>query len=130
LLASSSSGHLDRAELLAKYRSAHVVVVPTRNDFCEGYAQVVAEAVLLGRPVVTNKVVPALEDLGEVIEKANPDDVGSLVQYLKTLAFDRNVFEKKRQACVKLRGVILNADLSLYAQLMKNKDLIPPLNGA
>jgi glycogen(starch) synthase len=117
-------GRLDREALIDKYRKAHVVVVPTRSNFCEGYAQVVAEAVLLGRPVITNRVVPAFEDLHDAIEEAIADDPKSLTRCIKRLSNDKDLFEAKRRACAGLRDRILDETTSFFWQLLNNRDIV------
>ena len=116
-------GRLGREQLLARYRAAHVVVVPTRSDFCEGYAQVVAEAVLLGRPVVTNLVVPALETLNEAIVESRPDDAPSLAACIRILADDPDLFAVKRSACVRLRADLFDHRRSFLAKLIEHRKL-------
>jgi glycosyltransferase involved in cell wall biosynthesis len=117
-------GRLERSELLAAYRRAHVVVVPTRSDFCEGFALVVAEAILLGRPVITNSVVPALEELGEAIVEVKPDDPASIAEAVARLADDAELFAAKRSACKSLRPRILDRHTSFLARLLDNRELI------
>lgn len=53
-------GQCSGPELKRMYGCAHVVVVPTTTDFREGFNQVVAEAALAGRIVVTSRVCPAI----------------------------------------------------------------------
>jgi glycosyltransferase involved in cell wall biosynthesis len=116
-------GRLGRSELLAAYRRAHVVVVPTRSDFCEGFALVVAEAILLGRPVITNSVVPALEELGEAIVEVQPDEPASIAGAIARLADDAELFAAKRSACASLRPRILDRRTSFLARLLEHRDL-------
>jgi glycogen synthase len=117
-------GRLDRDALIRKYLDAHVVVVPTRSDFCEGYAQVVAEAVLLGRPVITNSIVPAMESLVDAVVEARPDDVTSLAASIKMLADDNDLFSNKRAACLNLREKILDRRHSFLNRLLDHRDLL------
>lgn len=92
-------GRLERAELLAAYRRAHAVIVPTRSTFCEGMPLVCAEAVLLGRPVITSRVSNALPVLGEAIAVAQPDDVASYAEAVRSIAEDPALYERLRAAC-------------------------------
>lgn len=87
-------GKLDRKELLAAYARAHIVVVPTRSESGEGFAMVCAEAVLAGRPFVTSKVVPALEDLRECAVEAKEDDPEDYAKELVLLASDAARFKR------------------------------------
>lgn len=117
-------GKLDRDQLIARYRNAHAVVVPTRSDFCEGFCQVVAEAILLGRPVITNAVVPALEPLRDAIVEFRPDDVDSLTASILLLAKDVDIYNAKRVACVHLREWIFDKRRSFLSQLLANRDFV------
>ena len=54
-------GHCDWTTMRRMFASAHVVIVPTRTEFVEGFNSVVAEAVIAGKPVITSSVCPALE---------------------------------------------------------------------
>ncbi len=92
-------GRLERAELLQAYRRAHAVIVPTRSSFCEGMPLVCAEAVLSGRPVVTSRLSNALASLGEAIAVAQPDDVSSYVEAVRSIAEDPDRYERLRAAC-------------------------------
>jgi glycosyltransferase involved in cell wall biosynthesis len=93
------TGRLERAELLAAYRRAHAVIVPTRSTFCEGMPLVCAEAVLCGRPVVTSRVSNALPVLGDAIAVAQPDDVSSYAEAVRGIAEDPARYERLRGAC-------------------------------
>lgn len=117
-------GRLDRESLLARYRESHVVVVPTRSDFCEGFAQVVAEAVLLGRPVVASAVVPAVEVLRDAILEFRTDDAASLAACIGQLASSPKLYEAKRSACMRLRDALLDPRCSFGAKLSEHRDLV------
>ena len=57
-------GQLRRPQLLEVYARAHAVIVPTRNDFCEGLPKTCAEAVLSGLPIITSRLKNAMPVLG------------------------------------------------------------------
>jgi glycosyltransferase involved in cell wall biosynthesis len=92
-------GRLERAELLAAYRRAHALIVPTRSTFCEGMPLVCAEAVLCGRPVVTSRVSNALPVLGDAIAVAQPDDVASYAEAVRRIVEEPALYERLRAAC-------------------------------
>jgi glycosyltransferase involved in cell wall biosynthesis len=48
-------------EFREMFGRCHVVLVPTRSSYSEGFNAVVAEAILSGRPVITSKLCPAIE---------------------------------------------------------------------
>jgi glycogen(starch) synthase len=110
-------GRVDRQELLARYLDAHIVIVPTRSAFEEGFAMVVAEAILLLRPVVTNPVVPAAEMLPDAVMMARTDDVQSYADQIAKIQSDRagymHLVDKARQ----LRPFIMEDSSTFLAAL-------------
>lgn len=92
-------GWTSPADLQGVMASHHVVVVPTRSTFAEGLAMTAVEAVLSGRPVVTNSNVPALQLLGPACAIARPDDVHSHAEAIWSLANDQAAYERLRLAC-------------------------------
>jgi glycosyltransferase involved in cell wall biosynthesis len=95
-------GHLSRAGLLELLGMAQVVVVPTRSSFPEGLNQVIIEAVLAERPVVTSSVCPAIELVEPAIVEAEPDNVASYTAALGRLMDDRRLFMQKVSAASRL----------------------------
>ncbi len=64
-------GHCNKPIMRQMYANSHVVIVPTTGDFIEGFNQVIAEAILSGRPVITSAVCPAIAYVREAcIESA------------------------------------------------------------
>lgn len=108
-------GRLERAELLQAYRRAHAVIVPTRSTFCEGMPLVCAEAVLSGRPVVTSRVSNALAILGDAIAVAQPDDVSSYAEAVRSLAEEPARYERLRTACPAVAAQFLDRGRSYTA---------------
>ena len=92
-------GRLDRVDLMPAYRRSHLVIVPTRSDFCEGMNLVCVEAVLHGRPVVTSRVVPALELLGDAAVEADTDKPSSYAHRISTLMLDLVEYRRRVAAC-------------------------------
>lgn len=92
-------GRLERTDLMPAYRRSHLVIVPTRSDFCEGMNLVCVEAVLHGRPVVTNRVVPALELLGDAAVEAQTDQPKSYAEKILTLMHDPIEYRRRIAAC-------------------------------
>jgi glycogen(starch) synthase len=110
-------GRLNRAELIDRYRAAHVCIVPTRSSFSEGFAQVVAESILLQRPVITSRVVPASEAYASAVELAATDDVASYIDAIVRLARDRPRYERLADACAALRPQIFDRAMSFQSAL-------------
>lgn len=112
-------GKLDQRALRSQYEWAHLVIVPTRSDFCEGLAMASAEAVLAGRPVLSSAVNPAVDVLGDAVVPARPDDVDSYVAAIRRLAGDRAEYERRVAACGQVRQQFLDAENGLRAALSR-----------
>ncbi|MGY6276089.1 glycosyltransferase family 4 protein [Methylomonas sp. MgM2] len=110
-------GKLCRPDLLKMYQQGHVVIVPTRSDFCEGLPMVCSEAILLGRPVITTRLSNALDVLGDAIAQAQPDEVDSFVENIRRLKSDLGFYNQLCQACGTLREQFLDGSQGLTAVL-------------
>jgi glycogen(starch) synthase len=110
-------GKLARPELLERYREAHIVVVPTRSTFAEGFAMVVAEAILLLRPVITNQVVPASEVLAKATVCAKTDDADAYASAIQKLSTDEASYAALVKGAQDLRQFILDDSSSFCAAL-------------
>lgn len=86
---------------------------------------VCAEAVLLGRPVITTRLSNALDVLGEAIAEAQPDDVDSFVTAIRKIKTDRAYYESLCQACEPLREPFLDGTRGLTATL---EQVMSPFN--
>ena len=60
---------------------------------------VCAEAVLSGRPVVTSRLSNALALLGDAIAVAQPDDVASYAEAVRSIAEEPARYQRLRAAC-------------------------------
>jgi len=96
-------GHLSRPGFLDLLDYAHVVVVPTRSSFPEGLNQVVIEAVLARRPVVTSKICPAVELVAPAVVEAEADDVESYSKAIECLIDHHDLYLAKASATAALR---------------------------
>jgi len=112
-------GKIDRRALAREYGWAHVVVVPTRSDFCEGLPMVSAEAVLAGRPVISSSVNPAIDVLGEAFVAAQPDDVDSYVAAIRRLAEDGEDYARRVAACAAAQRPFVDSENGLSAALAR-----------
>jgi glycosyltransferase involved in cell wall biosynthesis len=74
-------------------------VVPTTVEFVEGFNQVVVEALLAGRPVITSSVCPAVEYVEPAVLQVPPDDGDAYERAILTLADDAATYERLRAAC-------------------------------
>ena len=101
------------------YARSHVSIVPTRNDYSEGLAMTAAEAVLAGRPVITNPVVPALEVLRPACIEAKTNDVESYVEAILKLIYDPNQYRMLCKACPDLQEQFYDREQGLTATLKR-----------
>lgn len=86
------------------YGRSHVSIVPTRSGFNEGLAMTAAEAILAGRPVVTNAIVPALEVLRPACEEATPENIPSHADAVLRLMRDKQLWLERCRACRPLQS--------------------------
>lgn len=96
-------GHCNKSQMREMFNRAHVVIVPTKTDFTEGFNQVVVEGVLSGRPVVTSAVCPALSYVREAVVEVPPDDIQEYGNALLKLCDDRTFYEEKQRNCLTLQ---------------------------
>jgi glycogen(starch) synthase len=93
-------GHINRPNMLELLQAAQIVVIPTRSDFPEGLNQVVIEAVLAHRPVVTSAICPALSLVAPAAVEATADSYESYRTSIERLMDDPKLFSD----CVKSTG--------------------------
>ena len=111
-------GMLKRSDLLTIYAQAHVVIIPTRSNFCEGFAMVAAEAILQGRPIITSSIVPALEVLRSAAIEVTPDDPVAYAQAIKKLIDDKALYDSICLACADNREQFLDGSQGLTKALI------------
>jgi glycosyltransferase involved in cell wall biosynthesis len=104
-------------DLIEVYARSHASIVPTRSSFTEGLAMTAVEAILAGRPVITNPVVPALEVLRPACVRAETDDVDSYVEAICELIASPNYYQSLCQACPGLAHQFYDRDQGLTAVL-------------
>jgi glycogen(starch) synthase len=112
------------SDLVNVYARSHAVIVPTRSSFIAGLEMTAAEAILAGRPLITNPVVPALELVRPACVEARTDDVDSYVEGVLKLIGDRQYYEALRQACPELAKPFYDQEQGLTAVL---KRVVEPL---
>lgn len=120
-------GHLERAAMLDVLARAHVVVVPTRSSFPEGFNQVVVEAVLARRPVITSKICPALELVAPAAIEAEADNPESYRAAIEALIDDPALYAQKLAAGEALREQFFDPE---NAWTRKAADLLSPTRPA
>jgi glycogen synthase len=92
-------GHCGSARLREMYAAAHVVIIPTTAQFTEGFNQVMTEAVLAGRPVVTSDACPAAEYLPGTGVIVPTDDTDAYEQAILRLRDDPTFYAAARANC-------------------------------
>ncbi|MEW6496033.1 MAG: glycosyltransferase family 4 protein [Cyanobacteriota bacterium] len=110
-------GHCNKPEMREMFGRSHVVIVPTRTSFAEGFNKVVVEGVLAGRPVVTSAACPNLSLLMPAIVEVPPNDVTAYGDALLKLCSDRKFYQQKRAACVHLQGQFYDLSRSWGSRL-------------
>ncbi len=106
-------------DLQRVYAETHAAIVPTTSGFAEGLAMTAVEAVLAGRPVVTNPVVPAHEVLAPAVLLGRTNDPASHAAQVIALAGDRALYERLRDACPPLRAPFYDRSQGLAAVLAR-----------
>ena len=109
------AGQRDAVQLAAHYAECHVVVVPTRSTFEEGYAKVAAEAVLNLRPVITSAACPALADVADAAIEARVDDPAAYIDAIRNLATDPILYAEKVAAAARVRQIYVDQSHSYRA---------------
>lgn len=99
------------------YGQSHAMIVPTRSAFAEGFAMTAVEAILSGRPLVSNPVVPALELLAPAAVAAVTDDPVSHADAVLALATDGALYDRLRAACPALAAPFYDRAQGLAAAL-------------
>lgn len=106
----------DLRDVLAQ---SHASIVPTRSSFAEGMAKTVIEAVLSGRPVITNPVVPALEVLRPACVEARTGDVDSYVEAILRLINNPDYYRRLCEACPDLQRQFYDGEQGMRAVLRR-----------
>lgn len=113
----SIRGWISLEELQKVYATSHLSIVPTRSNYREGLAMTAAEAILAGRPVITNRVVPALEILKPACIEAKTNDVDSYVKAILRLIDDSDQYLMLCKSCRDLQEQFYDRKLGLGAVL-------------
>jgi len=110
-------GFCQQNEMLVHINECHAFIVPTRTTFEEGFNQVVAEAILAGRPVITSAVCPALDYVSNAIIEVPPDDVSGYLEAILKLASDKDYYREKQAMCLTLQSQFYDQSRSWQAAL-------------
>jgi glycogen synthase len=110
-------GWVSIEKLQEVYGRSHVSIVPTRSDFAEGLAMTAAEAILAGRPLITNATVPALEVLRPASLEGRTNDVDSYVEAIVRLINNPAIYKSLCEECVPLQAQFYDRSRGLTAVL-------------
>ena len=111
-------GHCSKQQMKEIFGRSHVVIVPTKKEFSEGFNRVVCESILSGRPVVTSSVCPALSYVREAVVEAPADDIKAYGDaLLKLHGGDKLFYDQKKQACSMLQEQFYDGKKSWGASL-------------
>lgn len=113
------AGWVGLDELIEIYNRTHCCIVPTRSDFTEGLAMTAVEAILAGRPVISNPVVPATELLAPACLLGNTNDYASHAEQAVNIATDEALYQKLSAACSGLGDAFLDRENGLTAVTKK-----------
>jgi len=117
-------GRLSRPALLPMYAASHMVIVPTRGDFCEGMPKVCAEAVLARRPVLTSRLSNALDVLEGAIIEARPEDTDDYVAQIERILDDPVAYRNAVEACEGVRSQFVDTHFGIQAALQRMYQLL------
>lgn len=124
-------GYCNKAELQEQLNQAHIVIVPTKTTFVEGFNKVVAEGILAGRPVVTSAVCPALFYAKPGVVEVAPDQVQEYGDAILKLLDEPEFYAQKQRGCrlsqnqfydeatswgSQLRGILVTLQAQRYPQ--------------
>ena len=131
-------GRLERPELLAAYGRSHVLIVPTRSNFCEGMPATAAEGILTGRPVLTSRLSNALDVLEGAVVESQPDDLDSYIEGLERLMLDGDYYRQCCEACHAVGTQFYDRDRGFGAALgralrtldAEPVEILPPVSGS
>ena len=105
-------GYCNKPQMREMFARSHVVVVPTRTDFVEGFNRVVAESILAHRPVVTSAVCPALSYVQDAVMEVPPNDVQAYGEALLELYQNPSLYQAKREACLQVQEQFYDVEKS------------------
>jgi glycosyltransferase involved in cell wall biosynthesis len=94
-------GWTEMDDLRRLWGQSHLSVVPTTTDFVEGFNQVVVEATLAGRPVITSRVCPALDFVRACSIEVEVNDIAGYKRAILELADSRERYEALQAGCAR-----------------------------
>jgi glycogen(starch) synthase len=94
-------GHCNKSKVNELLNLSHILIVPTTNDFAEGFNKVVAEAILANRPSIVSSACPAVLYVKDAIIEVSPGDIKAYCDAILELKNDHSFYLQKIQHCKK-----------------------------
>lgn len=94
-------GYCNKSKVNELLNLSHILIVPTTNDFAEGFNKVVAEAILANRPSIVSSACPAVLYVKDAIIEVSPGDIKAYCDAILKLKNDRSFYLQKMQHCKK-----------------------------
>jgi glycogen(starch) synthase len=94
-------GYCNRSKVNELLNLSHILIVPTTNDFAEGFNKVVAEAILANRPAIVSSACPASLYVKDAIIEVSPGDIKAYYDAIVKLKDDYSFYLQKTQHCKK-----------------------------
>jgi glycogen synthase len=98
---------------------SHIVIVPTKTTFEEGFNKVCAEAILSLRPVITSIVCPAINYIKDAAIEVSPDNVNEYYKAVLQLYTNNKFYQAKAEACFQEREKFFDSSRS-YQSILFN----------
>ena len=108
-------GYCNRSKLLKILGESHIIAAPSQNS--EGFCMVVAEGTMAGRPVVTSRICPALENVKKAAVEAEPENTTSYAEAIFRLYKDKDFYNQKQSACEAVSSQFYDSSKSWKAAL-------------
>jgi glycosyltransferase involved in cell wall biosynthesis len=108
----SLHGWVSMEQLMDLWAQSHVAVVPTTRDFVEGFNQVVIEAILAGRPVITSEICPAIDYVKPCAIQVPAEDPDAYREAIISLADDPEYYENMTSNCERVGKQFLDPNNS------------------
>ena len=96
-------GHCNQDRMRQIQEQSHVLIVPTRTEFIEGFAKSVVEGVMSGRPTIASRVCTDLDYFGEAVLPVEPNNIEAYIDVITKLYDDGDFYQQVQQQCGQYR---------------------------
>lgn len=112
-------GSVDARTLSSEYACAHLVVVPTRPEFPEGFAQVIPEALMYGTPAIASTNVPAAKEFADSTLVFPAGSHQELANCISRLIEEPDLLPRLEEAAAKHSETVATRSPGLYEALVQ-----------